>query len=124
MLCNKRTKFYLCTRFVDVSITLVAVLPSFLALVLVVSRSLCRPDGDFRLRTKPFLANLRSNSTLTFAWRFAALNATLISLVLKIGNNKILDQHPQYKAIQILTFTLLSFYLDWRNGNFWRFGWC
>ena len=75
---------YLCTRFLDVSITLLAVRPSFRARVLDVKSVLCLPDGDLRLSTNPFFANFRSNWVFILAWRLAALKATFMSLVYNI----------------------------------------
>ena len=72
---------YLCTRFLEVSMTLFAVLPSLRARVLEVKRVLCRPPGDLRLSTNPFLANLLSSSNFILSCLLAALKATLISRV-------------------------------------------
>ena len=76
---------YLWTRFLDVSMTLLAVLPSLRARVLEVSNVLCLPEGDLRRSTNPFLANFLSSSNFILDCLLAALNATFISLVWNNG---------------------------------------
>ena len=76
---------YLWTRFLDVSMTLLAVLPSLRARVLEVSNVLCLPEGDLRRSTNPFLANFLSSSNFIWDCLLAALNATFISLVWNNG---------------------------------------